>query len=78
MKILDLAKGKKVNVKTDVGAYVILEIKEIIAIPHSKELGPSTRENDWWPPTQTWTTYDVVFTNGHKKTYNSLGEIELL
>jgi len=76
MKILDLAKGKKIIIKTDVGVEVELEISEIKEIPHSQDLAPATRENDWYPPSRDWKTYRVYFTNGYNKEYSSLHSIE--
>ncbi len=77
MKILDLLKGKKIMVKTDVGAIVELEIKEVKENKHSEDLEPATAKNDWWPASRDWITYTVVFTNGYHKSYSSLEEIEV-
>lgn len=77
MKVLDLLKGKKIMVKTDVGAMVELEISEVVENRNEIELEPATRENDWWPKTESWTTYRVKFTNGHSKTYSSLDELNV-
>ena len=77
MNILDLLKGKKVEIMTEVRVPVELEIREVIEEHHSEELEPSTRENDWWPATRDWKTYTVKFTNGATKTYRSLNEIKL-
>lgn len=77
MKILDLAKGKRIMVKTDVGVMVELEIEKIEPKNHSRDLEPATRENDWYPVQQTWITYDVYFTNGYKKSYQYLSEIDI-
>lgn len=76
--ILDLLKGKKVNYETDAKIVVQLEIKSVKETQHSKDLAPSTRENDWWPPSMDWTTFDVEFTNGFKKSYYSLSEINIV
>ena len=78
MKILDLLKGKKIKVMTDLKVEVTLEIKEVKEQPHSVDVGPSNRENDWWPPTRDWVTFDVTFTNGVTKSYSSLGEINII
>lgn len=78
MNILDTLIGKKITVKTDVGAEATLEIKEVKKNNHSEELGPSTPENDWWPPTREWSTYTVFFTNGFSKTYSALESITIL
>jgi len=77
MDILDLAKGKKIIVKTEVGVDVELEIKEIKPNHHSQEIGESNAANDWWPETREWTTYTVFFTNGYKKEYSSMSEIKI-
>lgn len=78
MELLDLAKGKKILVKTDVGVDVELTIKEIKQNNHSRDLEPATAANDWWPATQDWTTYTVFFTNGYKKEYSSMSDIKLI
>ena len=78
MKLTDLLKGKKVNHMTDAKVVVELEIKEVKEERHSRDLAPATRENDWWPPSEDWTTIEVEFTNGFKKSYRSLSEIELV
>ena len=75
MNILDLLKGKKIIVSTEVGVDVELEIKEVKKNHHSEDLAPATRENDWWPPSRDWTTYTVYFTNGHSKNFSSFTEI---
>lgn len=78
MKLTDLIKGKKVNYMTDAKVVVQLEIKEVKENFHSRDLAPATRENDWWPPTENWTTYEIEFTNGFIKSYSSLREIMLV
>jgi hypothetical protein len=77
MKLTDLLKGKKVNYMTDAKVTVQLEIKEVNETRHSIDLAPATPENDWWPPSESWTMIDVEFTNGFRKSYSSLSEIEL-
>lgn len=76
MNIFELLKGKKMIVETDMGVNVELEIKEVTCEHHSVETGPSTRENDWWPPTREWDTYKVTFTNGKHKEYSSIENIK--
>lgn len=78
MKPTDLLKGRKVNYMTDAKIMVQLEIKKVTEEHHSENLEPATRENDWWPPTRDWTTFEVEFTNGFRKTYRSLSEISLV
>ena len=76
MKISDLLKGKIVNIMTDAKVVVQLEIETAEENRHSRDLAPATRENDWWPPSEEWTTIDVKFTNGYTKSYRSLSEID--
>lgn len=77
MEILDLLKGKKIEVKTDVGVVVEMEIAKVKQNFHSQDLEPATRENDWWPASRHWNTYTVIFTNGATKEYDSLSSIKL-
>lgn len=77
MNVLDLLKGKKMDVLTDMGVIVTLEIKEVKQNNHSRELEESCAANDWWPMTRKWVTYTVYFTNGRNKDYNSLDEIQI-
>lgn len=77
MKLTDLLKGKKVKYMTDAKVIVELEIKHAEERHNSRDLEPATRENDFWPRSESWTTIEVEFTNGFKKTYNSLYEIQL-
>lgn len=78
MNIYDLLKGKKVNVKTDVGVTVQLEIQSVTPEKHSEDLEPATRENDWWPKSREWETIRVRFTNGSAKTYSSIEDIDVV
>lgn len=78
MKLLDLFKGKKIMVMTDMKIPVEMTIKEIKEEEHSVEVGESNASNDWWPETRDWTTFDVKFTNGVTKSYGSLDAIEIL
>lgn len=77
MDVLELLKGRKMMVETDMRVIVEMEIHEVKQENHSEDIGPSTRENDWWPEQRTWTTYIVTFTNGARKTYSSLSEIKV-
>jgi hypothetical protein len=72
---IDLLKGHKVKIMTDMKIEVVLEIDSITSIPHTRVIKPATRENDWWGEDQTWTTYKVTFTNGATKEYDSLTAI---
>jgi len=77
MDLSELLKGRKVRVMTDVKVEVELEISEVIESKHSRDLEEATRENDYWPKSQDWTTIDVKFTNGYKKSYQNFSEIKL-
>lgn len=76
MDLTELLKGKKVRIMTDAKVEVQLEIESVDEKHHSRDLEPSTRENDWWPRTEDWTTFEVKFTNGYVKSYRSLKEID--
>ena len=78
MILTDLLKGKLVNVMTDARVVVQLEIESVSENHHSIDLEPATRENDWWPKSQDWTTIDIKFVNGFTKSYRSLSEIDLV
>lgn len=78
MNLTQLLKGKLVKVMTDAKVEVELEIKEAKEERHSRDLEPATRENDWWPKSENWTTIDITFTNGFRKSYRSLNEIQLV
>ena len=78
LNILDLLKGRKMKVMTDMKVEVELTIKEVKEDSHSVDLEPATRENDWWPQTRDWKTYTVTFENGAKKTYDNLSQIKVI
>ncbi len=78
MNVLDLLKGKKMSIMTDMKVLVELEIKEVKEEHHSQDIGPSNASNDWWPETRDWTTYTVYFTNGSNKTFGSLDSIKII
>ena len=78
MNPLDLLKGKKMSVMTDMKVAVELTIKEVKEERHSENLKPATKENDWWPETRDWTTYMVVFENGATKRFDSISEIKII
>lgn len=78
MDVLELLKGKKMRVMTDMKVEVELEIQEVKQNNHSEDLEPATRENDFWPPSRNWTTFTVTFTNGAKKQFNNINEIKVL
>lgn len=77
MNVLDLLKGKKMMVMTNMKVEVELEIKEVKEDSHSEELEPSTKENDWYPATRNWKDYTVFFTNGATKTFDSIQQIKI-
>lgn len=77
MNVLDLLKGKKMMVMTDMKVEVELTIKEVKENHHSRELEPATAANDWWPATQDWKDYTVFFTNGATKKYDNLEQIKI-
>jgi hypothetical protein len=76
MDLTELLKGKMVRIMTDAKVVVELEIESVDEKRHSRDLEPSTRENDWWPRTEDWTTFEVKFINGYVKSYRSLKEID--
>ena len=77
MDVLELLKGKKMLVMTDMKVEVELIIKKVESEHHSRDLEPSTAANDWWPASENWTTYTVYFTNGANKKFSSLSEIKI-
>jgi hypothetical protein len=78
MNLYDLLIGKKVNIMTEAKVEVQLEIESVDPQNHSRDLEPATRENDWWPKSEDWTTYNVKFTNGYVKSYPNLESINLV
>ena len=78
MDLTDLLKGKKVNYMTDAKVNVVLEIESVEEKRHSVDLEPATRENDWWPKSNDWTTIDVKFTTGFIKSYRTITDIDLI
>jgi hypothetical protein len=78
MELTELLKGRKVNIMTDAKVMVQLEIKTAKEEHHSQDLEPATRENDWWPKSREWSTIEVEFTNGFRKSYGSFSEIDIV
>ncbi len=78
MKVLDLLKGKKMVIMTDMKVPVELIIKEVEEDHQSRDLEPATQANDWWPASTSWTNYIVRFTNGAQKTFTSLTDIKVI
>lgn len=56
--------GKKLRHKNQYGKTVILEIEDIKTHNYSEKIGPSTPENDWWPPTRDWSETRIYFVDG--------------
>jgi hypothetical protein len=78
MKLTDLLKGKMVKIMTDAKVEVELEIESVEEERHSRDLEPSTRENDWWPASESWTTIRVKFVNWYVKSYGDFGQINIV
>jgi TRAP-type uncharacterized transport system substrate-binding protein len=76
--ILELLKGKKMKIMTDMKVEVILEIKNVEQNNHSREIGESNAANDWWPETIDWTTYTVTFINGATKQFDDINQINII
>jgi len=70
MNILELFKGKKIMVMTDMGVEVKMTIKQVREEHCSEDLEPATPLNDWWPKTRDWTEYVVEFTTGKTKKFD--------
>ena len=65
-------------VETDLKVKVELEIESIEPQHHSRQITPNTPENDWWGESEDWTTYTVKFTNGARKEFANINDIEVL
>lgn len=77
MNVLDLLKGKKMKVMTDMKVEVELEIEEVVQDSYTRQITPDTPENDWWGETETTHFYIVKFTNGSTKRYDSISQIKI-
>lgn len=77
VNILDLLKGRKMMVMTDMKVEVELTIKEVKENNHSREIGESNAANDWYPEMSYWTTFTVIFENGATKNFDSLSQIKI-
>ena len=82
MNIIDLLIGKKVKIMTDAKVEVELEIQSIEekVETHTEVIVPGTPENDWYgldKYTKVF-SYNVKFTNGFSKTYESLKSINII
>ena len=82
MDVLDLLKGKKVEIMTDAKVAVVLEIKSVTENRNTTyiQITPDTPENDWWGQSESHTTitYLVEFVNGYVKTYSSINSIKIV
>lgn len=78
MTALDLLKGRKVKVMTDMKIEVELEIEKVVHDSSFVATGESTPQNDWWPDGYYNHKYIVYFTNGGRKTYSSIEEIKVI
>lgn len=78
MKLTEYLIGKTAVVMTDLKISVNLVIKKITENSRYIQITPDTRENDWWGQGYYEYWYTVEFENGGQKTYEKLGEIELL
>ena len=78
MDVLQLLVGKKMKVMTDLKVEVELEIKEVEVLPHSRQITPDTKENDWWGESIDWKTYLVKYTNGSTKEFNNITDIKII
>jgi len=76
--LLDLLKGKKMMVMTNMKVEVELTIKEVKENNHSKEIGESNAANDWYPEMSYWSTFTVFFTNGAEKEFDKLSQIKII
>jgi hypothetical protein len=78
MDILELLKGKKMKVMTDMRVEVELTIKNVEEERGSRDLEESNSSNDWWPKQETWVNYIVYFTTGACKKYTSISDIKII
>ena len=78
MNHLDLLKGKKIELDTEVGVKVVVEIKSIKENWHSEDLEPATKENDWYPNQRIWITYTVFLSTGKHIQIYSLSELKIV
>lgn len=78
MTALELLKGRRMKVMTDMLVEVELTIKEVESNFHSRPLEEASAKNDWWPKSEDSMDYTVYFTNGASKTFYSITEIKVL
>lgn len=75
--IIGALRGKRVRIPTRLVRDIELTITDVKAIPHVRDLEPSSPANDWWPLQETWYSYLVYFDNGEVRSYSNLDEITL-
>lgn len=78
MDVLELLIGRKMKIMTDLNVEVELEIKKVVIQPHSREITPDTKENDWWGESVEWNTYLVKYTNGATKEFDNITDIKII
>lgn len=78
MDIMELLKGRKINYLTEALVPVRLEIREVRRLISFRPLEVASKENDWWPRTETLESIEIEFTNGFKRKYKSLFEIDFV
>lgn len=78
MDLTNLFKGKKVTYLTDAKVEVLLQIDTVEEKVEEKAIESPSPSNDWWPETKIVKFYEVCFTTGFKKNYNSIGEMNIV
>jgi len=67
-KILsDFLVGKKLTHRNQHGRMVTLEIEKAAIDHHTRDLEESTKANDWWPKSESWSEFNVQFVDGSTK-----------
>ncbi len=59
--------GKKLRHSNQYGREVVLEIEKAAVDHHSRDLEEATRENDWWPKSESWSEFNIQFVDGSTK-----------
>jgi hypothetical protein len=75
LSLPQLLEGCDVIVKTEVGD-VRVTIKKVEIKTRTVEIGPSTPQNDWYPPMYSLEYYELTFTNGKIKQFDSLQDLK--
>lgn len=78
VNVLDLLIGRKMKIMTDMKVEVELTIKEVKRNNYSRDLEPATSKNDWYPETESWSDYTVIFDNGATKKFDDISDIEII